>query len=267
MSEHSRYRAGLWLPDEKPMYGAQPILGHPLTPTAAWIMNEGSGNKIYDIIGRNHGTFGAGASAPSWAPEGLGFDGGDYIDLGNGLKTFGTSGDITILAQVKTSASVDAIFTYGYDGYAYGRFGLFSNMLSVYDGAAYQMPSSNDALDGGHHQIGGVLSRSEGKARFYIDGVLKDTHNWNGYMEPESDNLVFIGVLATTSGKVRYLLGECNWIQNFNWALSASEIQQLYINPYCWLAHPMEAELMYVAPPVGLSIPVAMHHYEMLRAC
>ena len=81
MSVHSRYRAGLWHPYEKPMYGVLLNTRHPLARglVGCWLFNEGGGNTVFDLSDNfKHGTFGA--EAPSWVAEGIYFGGdGDYI--------------------------------------------------------------------------------------------------------------------------------------------------------------------------------------------
>ena len=82
----SSYRAGLWLPDEKPMYGARLIKDHPLAQGLVLdtLMNEYGGNIAFDGSGlQNHGTM----HNCAWSPRGIDFNGStSYIDCGKKPK-------------------------------------------------------------------------------------------------------------------------------------------------------------------------------------
>ena len=83
--------------------------------------------------------------------------------------------------------------------------------------------------------------------------------------DPSSSSVLRLGYWSEDI--LGFFKGTIDEVSIYNRALSASEIWQLYVDPYCWMGEPMDAELFYAAPPVGLSIPVAMHHYEALRVC
>ena len=69
---------------QKPFLGQQINWAHPLARglVGCWIMNEGSGDKLFDLSGNaNHGIF---VNDPAWAFDGIDLDGGDDdINCGN----------------------------------------------------------------------------------------------------------------------------------------------------------------------------------------
>ncbi|MBU0598822.1 LamG domain-containing protein, partial [Patescibacteria group bacterium] len=72
----------------KPLLGVQLNRSHPLAKglVGCWVMNEGAGNKIYDLSGNgNDGSFPGGTANPLWKPGRTGpalkFDGvNDYVE-------------------------------------------------------------------------------------------------------------------------------------------------------------------------------------------
>lgn len=279
----------------KPPIGAQPILGHPLTPTAAWLFNEGSGLKAFDIIGRNHGTLGAGAAAPTWVAGrnglALDFDGtDDHIDCGNAMSL--RPATISVLTWIKTPST-----------FKLGGGSSYQGVISRYDwgvskrvwGIALNNKDGdwqpNDRLaillgdpnDGTVEYIGRyeqdlstdtnyhiAFTFDSGTLVFYLNGVETSLTTVLGAVPASlfsTDTDLTLGTFLNNEVIEDPSKTRQDEARIYDHELSASEIWQLHINPYCWLAQPMEAELMYVAPSVGLSIPVAYHHYEALRVC
>ena len=74
--------------------------------TAIYLCNEGSGTALTDRSGNDyHGTFGAGAAAPTWSAEGLVFAGGQYVTLPKAVAAALTAGG-TIQVITKPGADV-----------------------------------------------------------------------------------------------------------------------------------------------------------------
>ena len=72
-------------PYHKPFRGIQINWAHPLARglVGVWLMNEGTGNKIYDLSGNQHiGTF---ENTPTWEPDRIDFvsTGDDRINIGD----------------------------------------------------------------------------------------------------------------------------------------------------------------------------------------
>ena len=231
---------------QKPLLGELPDFSHPLTPTAAWIMNEGSGNKIYDLINGNHGTFGAGTAAPSWVPEGLDFDGSnDHIISpisGTTLTTFSfvfwflqpaQSSNQGIIQWAQSLTSGSPFFLLQYNA---------TPDIKFYCNTAYRHTEniSNNTI----YQA--AITHNGSKWFFYLDG--KEVGSYVGVRgnQANANDLYFgNGYNGYWEGKIykAFLYVEK--------CLTTSQISQLFYNPFCWLAQPMEAELMYAAPPIG----------------
>ena len=76
---------------------------------AEWRFDEGAGQVLTDHTGNGHhgqlgSTTGADAADPAWTAQGLSFDGGDFVEIGDGA---GIEGGVarSFLAVVKTSAA------------------------------------------------------------------------------------------------------------------------------------------------------------------
>lgn len=71
---------------------------------AWWTFDEGAGQVLTDRAGTNNGTLGADASVaaddPMWTPQGLSFDGGDFVSFPNNIGISGTQ-PRSLLAVVK----------------------------------------------------------------------------------------------------------------------------------------------------------------------
>jgi len=272
MSEHSRYRAGLWLPDEKPIYGTPLNPFHPLAKglVGCWICNEAGGNKVFDLsLNGNHGIF---VNSPTWdvVETGLAvkFDVGtvDYIVLSDYCNVSPTS-EVTILIRAWVNTGSDGVLMRDQTADSSNRITCHIYSNTPYfdwgnkDGNGRLQYTDNDCRD---QWIWWAFVSS---AKSSFQGIYKNTvlvaqdnttENFTHY-DGDLD-------IATRNSGAGYNLG--GWISDvfiYDCRLLAPEITQLYAEPYCMFAQPMEAELFYAAPPVGLSIPVAMHHYEMLR--
>ena len=237
--------------NQKPLLGTLPNYAHPLTPIVAWLFNEGSGNKVFDIIKRNNGTFGAGAEAPTWVPEGLSFDGGDYVDCGdididgNGaivswVNPNVNNADQAIFACLKSdgaTATSDFSLTLSSTGVVYVYIG---------DNTTYQIVSANPSYAANKMQF--IAATCDGSnVTVYVDNESKSTAQT---IIPTGNIYKYsIGRFGEYSGF--YLQGVGKTVFVYDRYLPPSQISQLYINPYCWLAQPMGAELMYAAPPIG----------------
>ena len=223
----------------KPLLGELLDYGNPFTKglVGLWLMNEGSGNTIQDLSGNgNTGTF---AGNTSWiaGPHGtcLTLDGAnDWVQLPAGLPAFGT-GDFTIIAKVKCPQD-NAFRAFLSRGDAIGDgealfykdntdrlrfYGDSGSVSATFDAAGDSWPDDVWTLVG--------VTRSGSLLTIYQNGVaggidatagadLNDAASWR------------IG--ASNSGSYDYV-GEMEYIYIYNRALSASEIAQLYREPFC----------------------------------
>lgn len=89
---------------------------------ALYLMSEGAGTTLLDSGPHKlHGTFGATTAAPTWAAEGLSFDGGDNVSLpgGGALDISGTNATIAIVFNVSSSQCI-LLGAYGANSKGYG---------------------------------------------------------------------------------------------------------------------------------------------------
>jgi len=271
MSVHSRYRTGLWHPYEKPMYGVLLNPYHPLAQglIGCWLFNEGGGNTVFDLSGYgNHGTLG-GSTKPSWQVgiKGLGM----YFDTAGSYINTGSDSILNPLHQISIAA---LIYPTGWgSGNNFGRIiQRFDGTTTAYDlylrytgnfrfaasGDFVQTADGSISLDNPYLLVG---TYDGSNLNAYINGNLSAS-------EPETGDIYSVDtdtVIGNNNDFNRTFAGYIFFVFLYERALSSSEVAQLYENPYCMFYHPLEAELLYAAPPAYGIVPQAMHHYRMLR--
>lgn len=248
--------------NQKPLLGTLINWAHPLSKglIGCWLFNENSGDKVFDLSGNgNLGTFGAGASAPTWEPGRIGpaldFDGGDEIDCGSGSTLDNLTSAITVEAWVKPglTGSWQTIVEKNWNvaGQSWILEITNSNWFEFYvktsDGLANAQWTTAVSTGVWYHIVGTFDGTN---VKLYVNGLLKESDNLTGTIGINS-NPVYIGNKKNLD---QFFTGSVGMLKIYNRTLNASEIWQLYIDPYCWLAQPMGAELMYAAPPVGAII-------------
>jgi len=258
---------------DKPSMGRQINWAHPLSRglVGCWLFNEGSGNKVNDLsLFGNHGTLAAGAAMPTWVPgrtgPALDFDGiDDHVDCGNEvsldnpypitIEFWINSSDTTqsykrIFASPSTFTSAFSVVTIS-DGKL--QFGYGDNVIATTKKTSFSLTANS------WQHIILIIKSTMSEAECYLNGVAGTVSSGSGASLYTGN--VLIG--ARTGGS--YFNGAIDGVRIYNRALSASEIWQLYTESYSMFA-PSNVEAMLYTPPVGgLSIPVAMHHYEALR--
>ena len=279
MSIYSQYRAGLWHPYEKPMYGVLLNPYHPLARglVGCWLFNEGGGNIVYDLSGHgNHGTLGGGTAGycPAWTigkfGSALNFDGSDdYVDVGTDESLDVAGGDFTVAVWARWTAATGnarAFLNFGFSGTSnrfllttgFGNSGQdkvsFGYGRSTTYGANWYYDAGSGLNDGDLHFVVATLFGST--VTIYVDD--ESVSFSEGSIGVEDGN--FFGL-----GDNDYFEGDIETILIWKRALNPDEIWQLYTDPFCMFYHPLEAKLLYAAaPPAGI-VPQAMHHYCMLR--
>ncbi len=212
-----------------------------------WLMNEGSGDKIFDLSGNgNIGTFGSGAARPVWQGGKSGssvyFDGGDKIS-GPSLGTLTLP--LTIVASIKRSATGvwDPIFvTHEVDNYYYGAALIIQSADTTWlqygdgDGKGSEDRNTRHGVSSlaanQWHTIAGII-RGQNDMDIYLDGV-DDGGSYSGTattMDTSSGEPAFGSWSALSTDQ--YLTGNIEYVYLFNRALSASEIALLYREPFC----------------------------------
>ena len=261
----------------KPVRGA--ILANRSHPTARglvgyWLMNEGGGNKIFDLSGNgNTGTF---AGDTSWVPGKYGsclsFDGtGDYVDVGN-KDSLRITGDITLAAWVKWSVGATAgIISKGGNGetasYSLSRTGTPTiYFLQSENGAAWNTLIQSAALSTGVWYF--VVGTNDlNIARLYIDGVQVGTDSSPASSPWDNTVNVTIGaeIKPSDSSIGRYWSGQIDNVMIYNRALSADEIQHLYREPFAMVGDFGLWWLYYKPISGGGALPEITNSYKQRR--
>jgi len=237
----------------KPVLGSQIQLGHPLCTglVACWLFNEGSGDYVQDSFSNAHGTPIIGGSS-TWAAGKFGiarsFNGSDqnirFLD-GGPTDISGANAQITILAWVKLPLVDPA----GYICSKYlpttgnRQYQLYYNQteheirfnLSP-NGTAYTAVTglSHIIEDGNFHQV--VATSDDNYMRLYIDSKLDCTPAvyTTGIFSCPHD----FRIGSNPAGS--WFNGMIDHIMIWDRALTANEIQSLYINPFQMFEEDME---------------------------
>jgi len=212
-----------------------------------WVMNEGSGDRVFDLSGNgNIGTFGSGAARPFWQGGKSGssvyFDGGDKIST----PSLGAlSLPLTIVASMKRSATGvwHPIFvTHEVDNCYYGAALIIQSPDIVW--LQYGDGDGNTSSD--RNTRHGVSSLAANQW-YTVAGVIRGHNDMDIYLDGVDDGGSYSGAatsMDTSSGEPafgrwpalatdQYLTGNIEYVYLFNRDLSASEIALLHREPFC----------------------------------
>lgn len=263
----------------KPLPGVMLNPLHPLSKglVGCWLFNEGSGDIANDISGnKNHGTLKnmlPNTQGTKWQGSkfggGLSFDGiDDYAEVADSASLdLITSGSVCVSFQCNTQGGAEALVNKGgnssnkLDQYLLGwKWGHPSNLeISLGDGTTFQSLMTGSTLNTGQYYK--VVATWDGDdLKIYVDGEISNSAPQTVTPFDDGQSLLF-GPLITSN---YFYDGMIDEVRIYNRTLSAHEAKQLSLDPFCNLMQ-VPAWQNYV-PSVGLSMPVAMHHYEMLRA-
>jgi len=251
---------------QKPMHGLQINKAHQLgDPVAFWPFNEGSGNIVQDLSGNGKNGIITGAV---WIPGKYGSaldftGGGKRVDSSDSTNL---SGSFTFVTWVKTdnwdtgggalntviASEVSSYSNYwAYLGGTGG--GLTITQFGLYDGtnnpkSAYASTPVNEWV-----QLVGVRDVSSDSLLFYVNGILQGTVEDTTTSVPVYEALNFGQMEEITS---RDFHGQIDHVLIYSRALSASEIAQLYREPFCMFEGDLTVAQMYDysgAPPAPSS--------------
>jgi len=229
----------------KPPLGVQINPAHPLSKglISASIMNEGGGNKAYDISGKNnHFTFNGGATwtAGKFGPA-VKFNGSTGYLLASdvGFPSSGAARTFSCWISIQSNAT-KAFASYGKPGNATGgatfqEFIPLTNSSGTMGFSNYGLGFNGTKvipLNTWAHYV--IVVKSASSQSLYINGVL------------DANGAVSISTVLNGN----YVLG-CRWDGDssrtefnqvsidsplmYNRVLSATEIQQLYQQPFCFM--------------------------------
>ena len=219
----------------KPPLGTQLDRSHPLgNPVAAYFMLEGGGSKIYDLSG--NGNTGSFVGNTAWVPGKFGsclsFDGvGDYIASAATPTLKIVEGTLSVWA--KTSVPGLYLLTVGSGGnrvfITMTGGGAIRGQALIGWSTIFQINTPTGALHDGkwHHS---VLTWNSSEAVFYVDGRREISESGDERWNNTANVAAQIG--ADGSGTTNWN-GSIDNVMIFNRALTASEIVQLYREPFC----------------------------------
>jgi len=229
----------------KPPMGTQIDWSHPLARglVGCWLMNEGAGNVVYDQSGNGKtGTITAATWMAGLEGAALNLDGtGDYILVGSYIPAITATSDFTIHCKVKITARNGSQFILSQVRASGDRFGVYVNdsasctiSIEYYEGSAYGRYVTGTLSYGTWYDVCLINYADKTKAIF-IDGVLNSGTGASGISPGSSGTNQFVFGASASAG-ASFLNGQFSYGSIYNRALSASEIAQLYREPFAMLA-------------------------------
>ena len=235
----------------KPTRGLRLNKSHTLTRglVSLWLMNEGSGNKVFDLSGNgNIGTLKVNTHfVPGKYGSALDFDGisGDYVDFAEKFK-FNSNDEFTVSISFNSAQEtgvVQAII--GKRRAIAGSWALWY----IGSGGLLYFELNGDTVLREQISVAGVsanawhyvsITYKNTVMKIYVDGVLKDE---GAYTDSGNfDNNLF--AIGKSPSSTSYFLGLVDHGMIYNRALSASEIALLYREPFCVFENPIRLDLV-----------------------
>jgi hypothetical protein len=235
------------VPVLKPIRGLRLNKSHPLARglVSCWLMNEGSGNKVFNLSGSGHdGTFTG--TALSWNSGKFGpavnLPGSDeYVNVGPGFPSLVNAGTISVWFNTTVLAPNPEGVIVGATKSASERIEIAVGNLSTFsviyfNGSDFFGASESSSL--GWHHI--ALVMNNGAITGYLNGILMDgTLDTKGMSS--DDNFAIGAAIGTTPD---YFNGKVDNVMVWTRTLSASEIALLYREPFCMFARAGRSELI-----------------------
>jgi hypothetical protein len=214
----------------KPLLGTPLNLAHPLAQTSAlWLMNEGSGNRIYDLSGNNIRMLGFGPTV-TWVPAGLRFAGTNalYFDDVPQLKpkSLTVCGYVRCLAFPAAHAGI-FVNTSGSAG-----FELLINSVGTMwwaSSLSWAIHNTTFTFAVGTRAFVAFVSDSATGTRVYANGQLVASHAATGDLAYDAGTNFEIG---SRGGPSYFWNGDIENCIFFPRALTPQEVWQLYATPY-----------------------------------
>jgi hypothetical protein len=247
------------MPQLKPTRGICLNRNHPLSRglVGLWLFNEGSGSQVFDLSGNGRNcTFGAGAASPAWSSGKYGsclsFDGADYASRNNDIIS-GLPVTIVTRARSSNTANIQQVVSFA------DNTTTDNNILEV----RFRGDVGGDPVEAGIGTAASAYANAQSitgyvanewidiaatfeagiTSKIYINGIFEanDTDALAAF--PSSANEFNIGA-RPESTRIFFLTGKVSFVYIFNRALSASEIAQLYREPFCMFEEAMRPKLI-----------------------
>lgn len=254
-------------PWHKPFRGIQLNKTHPLAKSlvGAWIMNERSGDIVFDLSGNGNGGTINGAG---WAPSGLDFNGAsDGVEIPDS-KTLNPS-YISISAWIKTSATgvIDQIVSK--DKASTGdRVWQFrkadTNVINFIPFSAASNGNefgTTNIADGVMHHVVGTWDGTT--VQVYVDGKKDGVgSSLSGSLRNNPGGSVTIGYLERSPAG--YFNGVIDNVLIYNRALSAEEVARLSREPYAMFQQAINPALLYYEAVAGGNAPTGVFYGPLI---
>ena len=245
----------------KPFRGIQLNRTHPLARglVACWVMNEGTGNTAYDLSGnRNHASM-LNFSTYGWQARGIWYrDSADHIIVSdkNQFEGWPEYSFICIANRDGTLQSGNSRIFDKNGGVV--ACGFSPTTFSIWQGSwydtAYVMPINTN--------IGITATFIGGTLKKYINAQLVDTDI--GVSNPGTGSgSLYIG--NQNAEDADFWPGFLNLFYIYNRALTVSEVELLYRDPYAMFEAQSPGRFIFVpAAAEGNRVPIIDHHNRMM---
>ena len=222
----------------KPLLGELLDYGNPFTKglVGCWLMNEGSGNTVQDLSGNNY----SGAIiGPTWVGGNTGpalyFTTNDYVKFTNPRQFFGENFTIVFGASYDSGGG-GRIF----DWDEFNNSGISITLAATlnveinYAGGAQSKSSSwgtNPTDTFAQYAVVHTMPLNSQIEVFFNGGAKSAVFNYDHSLVLPGDTTE--AYFGSNEGLTSFYKGHISYIYLYNRALSASEIQQLYREPFC----------------------------------
>jgi hypothetical protein len=249
---------------QKPLLGELPDWTRFPKPIGLWLMNEGAGNTIQDLSG--NGKDGDFTNAPTWQAgkydHAIDFvkASDQYINIGSDLSVLKPQEvSVSVIVKADILSGIQGIYDTtaagGNDGFVLSTNG--AAFCFYIDDAGWHTAISATISTGIWYHVVGTFDGVT--VKIYVDGILQTT--------TAAATKIDYGAVRHYIG--RYLSASYDWdglIDNVAvWpgALSASEIAQLYRNPFPWF---VEDEVSHLYVPAGPPTVKPWWYYQQMQS-
>ena len=251
------------IPSQKPFRGMQLNRNHPLAKglVGCWVMNEATGNKVFDLSGNGNDGNIIGAD---WVANGLDFVAADSDYVSASVSSGWLSYPHTIISLFKTPSSgtqrIVTIANVTSDTIYFALDANVGNDFTYWFRAASGnliYTAETPAADTVYMMVG--VSSAKNNHELYIDGRYKDMSTVNA--DPLAVDTIGFGVLIRLNPI--YSDGEIYSTYIYNRALSPTEIAWLNREPYAMFQREISPGILYYEAAAGGANP--HWYYEMLK--
>ena len=228
----------------KPPIGSQIDYSHPLAKglVGCWLMNEGGGKSVRDLARNMNGTL---VGDTKFTVNNIGscllFDGtGDYANSNSFVDTT----QLTISVWLSTPAPTTSYMmiltkSSGVVGQPWElRFSANSGRIQFWSTTTVEGTDKGATALSANKLYHIVLTYNKVKAQIYINSIAETMSNdvsyASGSLITSSTTPILIGARKITTPEY-FFNGSMKNCYLYNRALSSQEIQQLYIDPYCFI--------------------------------